>query len=271
MTDKISDYVDYEVTRAPETGRFAINSTEITGEKLAADDAIIKATTKNTSVVETLVKNYPVDNPQDMDARFLRAVHSSQTSVFLPTNWLLGKQETASLQETKAAFERLVDALPPFPSSDETKALFTPNENGAASGFAPLDNPRLWYDKSIEDFKAIPLSKELLEKRTQKGSSLLNSAFFGFRPKEVVAHLNQQGLHLRSDILLTAEGKPSALLEQLIDNNAVSAVFTPDNWLGASKQELYRVHQALPESQRSKVGINGLLQQISTSNQARGR
>lgn len=180
----------------------------------------------------------------------------------------LGKIRAAGIQRD---LRILLEDLPRFPEQGAGKELFAPAEEGFAAGFAPLDNPRLWEGKTIEDFKTIPLTKDMLEARTAKGSGLLDSAFAGLPAEDVLGHLNAQGVRVQGEHLLTADGKPSELLERLIDDGNAVKLFTPGNWQGAPVGELNRVYDALPDYQREHIGLQGLKLSLQMPAQGRAR
>ena len=62
-----------------------------------------------------------------------------------------------------------------------------------------------------------------------------------------MATLNNAGLQLQAAELLTADGKPSELLERAIGCGRVRHLFSYDNWEGASKADLQSVLRVLPE------------------------
>lgn len=229
------------------------------------DDALDAFTRNNYIQTQTLLKSLPpagTSTPADWNGAQMRGAYARESSVF--HHWNLHYRNDASgdtektrrLKErdkTRADFRALLDALPALNDAQNTDALFTPAEEGAAKGFAPLDNPRLWEGKSIEDFKAIPLTKEILEQRTPKGSSLLESAFAAFPAEELLTHLGAKHVKLQRKELLTAEGAPSPLLNQLLDDGVASRLFTKENWAGSNVNNLNAVYAQLPDEVKAQT------------------
>lgn len=144
-------------------------------------------------------------------------------------------------------FETKLGLMPPNPKADADFAenLFKP----AHSGFAPLDNPRLWQSEGMRDAaQGLKLTSEFLSQKTPKGSTFIASASHGLPAEDFMRLLNGQGVSLGAKELLDDAGKPSALLEELAGKpGGANALFNPKNWLG-DRTGAQRVYQALPES-----------------------
>ena len=62
-----------------------------------------------------------------------------------------------------------------------------------------------------------------------------------------VETLNEAGMQLQKDALLTADGEPTEIFERAIGSGRVRHLFTYENWEGASKAELQSALRVLPE------------------------
>lgn len=169
-------------------------------------------------------------------------------------------------------FLRVLNNLPglPEPSAEVCEALFTATENG----YAPLDNPFLWQDaeQARQVLEKMPLNRELLVRRTDKGASLLESLARSVDTGVLVKSLNRQGIHIGGQLLLDAENKPNNVFSALIDRGDVRELFSTENWRGREGVELAAIHQALP-ARLQDVGYQALRQQITQQHSSlpRGR
>ncbi|MBM3617744.1 MAG: hypothetical protein FJX23_04285 [Alphaproteobacteria bacterium] len=259
-----------------------VTSKNLMSTELPAAPILAARIEKNFKQRAALIQTLLDVEIKDLDAPQLRNVYDRRHSLLYheddwqdvfeenPFNSTRDPEEDQRFVRSRFQFaqsdlENVMKAMPGLPSAPED--FFTPND----SGFAPLDNPALWAGKTIKDLSTIPLTRALLEAKTAKDTTLLDSAFHGLPAGDVMDYLNSQGVHLRSDKLLDEEGKAAPLLEQLIDDGKAPALFTPDNWRGASRGEILKVYQALPETQQQNAGIHTLLQQMSTGQHRQGR
>lgn len=115
------------------------------------------------------------------------------------------------------AFEAFIHGLPTEPDLTQPTALAALT---AKSGeYAPIDNPIVW----------------------QHFGSVLNG-------------LNEADLQLQKDALVGSDGKPSALLTRALHMGQTGALFSYENWEGASKVDLQDTLRALPETAREDLG-----------------
>lgn len=123
----------------------------------------------------------------------------------------------------------------------------------------------------MEDFTSLPLTKELLERRTPKGSSLLDSAFAAFPAEALLEHLHAVGVKVQMKALLAEDGKPSELLARLVDEGLAQRLFTPHNWQGAATEELRKTFEAIPAHAQGQISYQTLRLVTSAPAQAKGR
>lgn len=232
---------------------------------------------KNSQKAVALIKHYPVTGAKDLSGEQLRGVYERMPLVFWHEKWRTNRMGTdmsakktgqpiTDVYTAQEDFERLLERLPGFPAKG-TETLFTPDE----SGFAPLDNPLLWSDRTMEDFTSLPLTKELLERRTPKGSSLLDSAFAAFPAEALLEHLHAVGVKVQMKALLAEDGKPSELLARLVDEGLAQRLFTPHNWQGAATEELRKTFEAIPAHAQGQISYQTLRLVTSAPAQAKGR
>lgn len=165
-------------------------------------------------------------------------------------------------------YEAVIKALPgwPQPSAQMPETLFWPDE----SGFAPLDNPRLFADEEAarKALEELPLTPQSAGWQTEKGARLFEAFAYRMDGKAFVRHLNERGIQLGAEDLLTHDGKPNTLFTLLLDRHQESALFSRANWLGKSTAELGAVYEALPRYARD-VGYQVLRGQLSNSGASR--
>jgi len=162
-------------------------------------------------------------------------------------------------------YETTLGLLPPFPKDGENlkEALFKP----AHSGFAPLDNPRLWESaKAQEAAKTLVLDEEFLAAKTPKGSTFLASALHGLPAADFMEMCNKQGITFGAKDLLDGEGEPSPLLKGLAEKpGGIEALFTQQNWQG-KRSDMQRVYHAVRDDMKP-ANYQTLLQQIRPASQ----
>lgn len=114
---------------------------------------------------------------------------------------------------------------------------------------------------ALHDFKAFaktlpvagsnPTAHSLQEK--QGDYAPIDNPYTWLQFPEILARMHQNGNRLQAGGLLDEEGKPNALLERAISCESTHALFTEENWRGASKQELKTVLNALPDAVREQI------------------
>lgn len=135
-------------------------------------------------------------------------------------------------EEVRDPFLKFIDGLPKVdPEKPLTlEALGKPSKE---NGLCPLDNPRTWQQ-------------------------------FG----QIVQRLNENGIQLQAHELLE-QGEPSSLFAKIIDRGCVTSLFTPENWLGASQEEIKAVLNALPKKTRERIpNRHTLLAQVGRNQQS---
>lgn len=158
----------------------------------------------------------------------------------------------ASLKVMQQRFAEHMHALPK--TAKDADGLFQPN----AEGFAPLDNPAIWRNPQQVLEAVESLTRELLERTTPKGVSLLASATAAARISTLLPALNAKGVQLKGEALLEADNTPTPLFQTIIDRGDGSKLFTRDNWRGAHPAEMRRAADALPAEQRALVPMRTL-------------
>lgn len=213
----------------------------------------------------------------ELTAGDLRAMHDSIQK--LGHDELQRQANNDWRQEGVVEYDRFMASLPKFPNPpkkpifgappafDFTEALFTAGE----SGYAPLDNPRNWQEpdvcrKLLQQMKDVP---SLMQRRTDRGSTVFDVAMHRLPAKEIVQDLNRRGKLLRADVLLDEQGKPSRLLQRFMaKEDGIAGLFIESNWLG-DPNGLRQVYHALPEDKRPQ-NYHQLLRQSSAGVPAKG-
>lgn len=160
------------------------------------------------------------------------------------------------MKERMPKFLAEIEALPALPvASQPFSALFKADD----TNIAPLDNPMLWDDPAAVmafiDKSGQVLNAATLHRTTDKGTSLLQSAFEGYHAGEALHELNLRDIRLQEDILLGENGQPTAFFEHVIERGDGALLFTPDNWKGGSLQSMQACLEALPEEQKEHVAL----------------
>lgn len=174
-------------------------------------------------------------------------------------------------EEVKAEYETFMEALPKVPEAGAGFAdgLFTPDANG----FAPLDNPRAWQGTNpLEAIADIPLTREFLDRKTPKGTSLLDSLASHVSGEALVSHLNGKGIKLGlADLQEEKYSRPNRLMETLIEKGDAAALFHESNLIGKKRPEVLALHELLPAAQRAEIGIMGILSRLPKQTSTLGR
>ena len=89
---------------------------------------------------------------------------------------------------------------------------------------------------------------------------------------QVISRLNEQGNYLQEAELLDENGKPNALFELIMQRGKSGALFTEDNWTGATVHELQSVIKSMPDPMRELIpNRHALVSSISRSNRGQAR
>ena len=120
-----------------------------------------------------------------------------------------------------------------------------------------VNNPRFWR-KADEAFTYFaeqddPITLADLKLKNTDGVNWLQRASECRAMGTVLSHLNAQGECVRSELLLTKEGEASPLLLNIAKTRQLPALFTTENWDGASAAEIRAVYNAVPEEWRGQV------------------
>ncbi|MBM3617144.1 MAG: hypothetical protein FJX23_01205 [Alphaproteobacteria bacterium] len=221
----------------------------------------------------------------------------NRTACIKAANHLINKPETLAyddlaftLQRETGAQRSIVNGLPPYryhtsrfhqhidkmprlpvPNASFADALFKPD----ASGFAPLDNPKIWRNADAV-FKGLAAShtkpdNSFLTRTTPHGVTFLQSAAGMMASENLLSYLLKNHKKLGVEDLLDASRKPTPLYQAFIRRGDVGGIFMPENWLGKTPNALYAVYSALPEALQKDVPINTLRQTMRPSQQGRGR
>ena len=166
-----------------------------------------------------------------------------------------------------------LDALPHLaPDAPLTpELLLAPDENG----YTPLDNPRNWESRP-ELFATINawLGEQpgLVTRRTPQGLSLLDYTLVAAPDCAAqIAALNETGLQLQRDFLLE-NGEMTPVATWLADEDKLGAVFTIENWVGASPRDFRHAVCTLPESAQAQIpNYYRLLAELSPKNRENAR
>lgn len=187
---------------------------------------------------------------------------------------LAALRHSTSSPNTMIPYETFLRALPQLTKGEPLtlEGLYTRD----AEGFTPLENPLTWreHPELLETIaQAGNLDKS--DRRTAKGTSLLQAAFEYLPAQDVLTTLNRHGMRIDKAMLLDSDDAPKPLLETLIRKGEVGACFTPENWRGGSMDELKALVRALPEETRQYLpSLHGVLYQLQISPQTaqpRGR
>lgn len=155
-------------------------------------------------------------------------------------------------------FDAMLDALPSVPEDGELTpdSLLRPD---LATGYCPLDNPRIWPDFAglcgRLSAQGTPLTLAHLAQDAGEGVSYFD-VFLAHAPLDAfIAGLNASGIVLRADVLLDKDGKASATFQTIKAGGqpAVNALFSGDNWQGGSWREYQALNQHLPAAMSEAV------------------
>lgn len=222
---------------------------------------------KNKKRAATLYRQCK-DGVSQLTGPQLLEVESDYRAIFKDAPF--GPQLREGREKTRMEYDQLLASLPSLPAMDAgfADALFTADP---ASGYAPLDNPRLWPDAktALAALASLPEGAVSLSRKTAKGSTLAES-LLAFLPAEpLVTGFNKKGVSL-VDAMLDGEGQPSALFQRLIDRSEAKSLFTPENFSG-HVGDLKRCYDFLPEDEQAKIPYNRLRAMFSAPGAGRGR
>lgn len=107
------------------------------------------------------------------------------------------------------------------------------------------------FESFMETLPTVDVSQNtVLEALTVKQGdhAAMDNPLTWHRLDETVARMNANGLYLKAEDLLEADGAtPSPILKRAMDSGRVPEIFTAGNWVGLPKRELQTVLDALPE------------------------
>ena len=163
-----------------------------------------------------------------------------------------------SLRDTRKrpnmdAFEGFLKTLPEF-DGQGVDGLFKADPDG----YTPLDNPAIWKKFAAlgKHFAGQKTSFTLgqWQQENRDGVSFLENAL-GHAPAHIfVPALNASGIRIQGDLLLDKKtGKPTPLYEAAMGRGELAALFTEQNWQGATQSDLRNVVHALPEKLRATI------------------
>lgn len=119
-----------------------------------------------------------------------------------------------------------------------------------------LLNPKFWQqaEQAIATLEEqdTPLSLEALNARDAMGQTPLQFAYRCGKLDVVLEHIGKQG-HVRPQDLRSAEGKPTAFCELLVENGKVGGLFREEQWKSADVASLRDAYAALPPEGRKQV------------------
>ena len=144
-------------------------------------------------------------------------------------------------------------------------------------GFTPLDNVKTWQEHpnlvgELLDAGAVKTLDDLTKPVTPSGNSLLNYGLALGDADALMASLAKHEFQIQKAELLNEDGTPNATFEIAIESGNVAALFTLENWEGASKAEFNAVVSQLSEWQQDKIpNLHGLRAYVGRQPQARAR
>lgn len=142
--------------------------------------------------------------------------------------------------------------------------LLRPNANGDCM----LDHPSCWRQVD-EVFDSLWYQKAHLTKAELLPH--MERAVACGKLQEVLHHLNDHGEALRTDDLLTVDGKRTPLLETVLEKGQADALFKLDNWRDCHVDDVTRLYKALPaKAQESIPNYFSLRTRLSLNEMAQG-
>lgn len=227
-------------------------------------DALGKSGNKNVSYITPAPENVnEISRSHSVCAAKLRAEVSIHCAAEMDFETLAACYERRNsigiahdMKERMPKFLAEIEALPALPAASQPfSALFKADD----TNIAPLDNPMLWDDPAAVmafiDKSGQVLNAATLHRTTDKGTSLLQSAFEGYHAREALQELNLRDIRLQEDILLGENGQPTAFFEHVIERGDGALLFTPDNWKGGSLHSMQACLEVLPEEQKEHVAL----------------
>lgn len=191
------------------------------------------------------------------------AENTSATEIFgaeiqhASLNNMMGRNGQGSSQ-----YEFLIQHMPKLDlAAPLDVALFTPD----SAHLTPLENPLVWEaHPGLLDRLAGQrlLTPELLQRRTEKGTSLLEAAC-AFRPtSEVLSTLNRLNMRMDERLFFAEDHIQTPLMGTIALKGEIPQLFTADNWAGRPLaafdgfvQDVKRMypHAAIPPLQRLRT------------------
>lgn len=206
---------------------------------------------KNNAACER-AKAQMANIPDDVDQKAFNAAMSPDLLADMVERTPALLNYGAFTQSNLDKFQQLTSSLPVAQDTTKLATLFAADD----TGFAPIENPQTWkqHPDLLDKLQGEgALDNAALTLRTDKGSGLMDMAILHRPAGEVLPLFNQHGLKLQQDALLTEDGTPTKLLERLHSRGDIPALFTEENWAGASPHALRSTVEALPEAMRVQV------------------
>lgn len=143
--------------------------------------------------------------------------------------------------------------------------LFKPNEQG----WCMMESPKFWQNfEAISQHlneKGKSLTRKDLEKTNPEGISWLERGVECYATGALIEYLGERGEGLGRGNLLQPGGKPTPLLEKIIDRSQLSEIFNPRVWKGRT-DEVLAIYRALPVELSSEV--NNIHQLVAMGRQS---
>lgn len=160
-----------------------------------------------------------------------------------------------AVDDAADAFRDMLESMPePAKGAELTPESLTKRNY---RGHCALDHPETWqnFDKIAAQLAEnnTPLTREFLDQSNHNGEKLLTIGLT-FAPESTIETLNAQGIRIgHADLISADPQKPTPIYKALANHGALNAAFSPNNWKGASADELRATYQALPEDAREQV------------------
>lgn len=169
-----------------------------------------------------------------------------------------------------AGFTAMLDRLLPMPPAPPKLDYLLADYKG----YTALDNPKTWkqypdlLDKLAEQGE---LTTDSLKRASPYGVTLLESAIRFDDAGKVIKAVNRVGLSIGAELLISEDGKPTRLMQQLIELNECHALFTEENWTGQSRQNFRTVLNIIPEEQRTAISNRHAIGALVSATEQAGR
>lgn len=223
-------------------------------------NALMKPWMERNLRVATIAANYLRQPPESLSYFQLATASAVESAAF--AQYGNGPTHTTP-SKAKSRYDAYLAQMPGLPPAgkDFEEALFRPNK----AGFAPLDNPHIWQQPEevfarLEASEA-KLTTEFRERKTAKGINFVESAAAAMPLEKLLKPLNQKAIQLGQETFLH-EGKPSALLQALIEREDVQPLFNKHNWYGKGMREARTIYDVIPAELQEDISINTLAEKI---------